>query len=487
MRTLFVAAVVLCVQISAPVVDAAEAPIATIEDDDDDDEDDDEGLRQRLTEREDKRRPARPYSIDIAGRPLVLGGEFELELLELHRWLVGEQIDEPDRRLLAQGLELEAFYTFGKELSLFGQLQFVMEEDLLPHSEDEVSSQWLQREEMWIASEDIAGSGVSVEVGRLDFEDDRRWWWDEELDAVRVIYERESAEIAIAFAREVWPHRSDISFVEPEHDRISRWIGEFSWDFRSDHSLEIFAIHQDDRSRTRSVGSVIDTAREDEPDSSLTWIGARVMGAVDLGAPGVLGYWVDSATVNGREHWTEYDEVSDDQSVVSSVTRRDVEGWAFDVGASWLPPLAWEPRLFVGYALASKWFRQTGVQANEAGFGGVERFGHYGFLLDPELANLQIWTAGVGVSLLRSSSLDLVYHDYRLKQSSDELWDAELELELTGDSRAVGREIDLVLALEEWERIEFTLATSAFRPDKALGSRRGRWSYGSFVAFRFVF
>ena len=79
-------------------------------------EDDDEGLRQRLTEREDKRRPVTPFSVDLGGRPLTLGGEYELELLELRRWIVGEQIDEPNRRLLSQGLELEAFYSFGKQL-----------------------------------------------------------------------------------------------------------------------------------------------------------------------------------------------------------------------------------------------------------------------------------------------------------------------------------------------------------------------------------
>ena len=450
-------------------------------------EDDDEGLRQRLTEREDKRRPVTPFSVDLGGRPLTLGGEYELELLELRRWIVGEQIDEPNRRLLSQGLELEAFYSFGKQLSLFAQIQLVMEEDLLPNSEDEVSSQFVQRDEIWVTSEDIGGSGFSVEAGRLDFEDDRRWWWDDELDGVRVLYERETAELALAFAREVWPRRSDVSFVEPEHDRVARVIGEFSWDYRPDHVFELFLLHQNDRSRTRPVGTVIETAREDEPDSSLTWVGARLMGVFDAGARGIFGYWLDTAEMHGREHWTEYEEISDDQSQVSSVTRGDVDGWAIDVGASWLPALAWEPRVFAGYALASHEFRQTGIQANEAGFGGVQRFGHYGFLLDPELSNLQIWTAGIGLSLLRSSSLDLVFHDYRLRRRADSLWDSQLEVELSGDSRALGQEIDLVLALEEWERLEFTFAVSGFRPGAAFGTQEGRWSYGTFLAIRFAF
>jgi alginate production protein len=446
-----------------------------------------EALREKLTEREDKRRPEQPYSVPVAGRPLTLDGEFELEFLELRRWIVGEQIDEPDRRLLALGLDLEAFYSFGPQLSLFAQIRLVLEEDLLPDTPDELSSQSIQRQEMWAASEGIGGTGFSVEAGRLSFQDERRWWWDDELDALRVRYETEAAEVSLAFARELAPRRSDTSYVEPENDRVYRVIGELGLDFQPEHALELFALHQDDRSRTRRVGSVIDTEREDQPDSSLTWVGARLQGTFDIGPPGALGYWLDAASLRGREHWTEYAEFSDDQSVVESVTRRDVDGWGFDVGASWLPELAWEPRVFAGYALASKWFRQTGIQANEAGFGGVEGFGRYGFLLDPELSNLQVWTGGIGCSLLRSSSLDLVYHEYRLHQRADSLWGSGLELSLDGESRKVGRELDLVLALEEWEHLELEFAAAAFQPGASLGSQQGRWSYGSFVAIRYAF
>ena len=34
-------------------------------------------LRQRLTEREDKRRPLVPWSTELAGRPLTLSGEYK--------------------------------------------------------------------------------------------------------------------------------------------------------------------------------------------------------------------------------------------------------------------------------------------------------------------------------------------------------------------------------------------------------------------------
>lgn len=54
----------------------------------------------------------------------------------------------------------------------------------------------------------------------------------------------------------------------------------------------------------------------------------------------------------------------------------------------------------VGFALGSgdstpesgtkRAFRKTGLQANEGGFGGEQRFPHYGVLFDPALSNLQV-------------------------------------------------------------------------------------------------
>ena len=45
---------------------------------------------QRLTEREDKRRPLEPFHVDVAGRPLTLGGEYELEIGALRRRVLRE-------------------------------------------------------------------------------------------------------------------------------------------------------------------------------------------------------------------------------------------------------------------------------------------------------------------------------------------------------------------------------------------------------------
>jgi hypothetical protein len=461
------------------------------------DEDGDDDLRQRLTEREDQRRPAEPWSIALADRPLTVSGEYEINLGYLRRRLFDEDVDQADRLLMEQGLEVETFYSFGRPLSLFAQVRVVLEEDLLSDTVDEVSDFYVERGEMWLYSEDIAGSHVNFDLGRLHFEDERRWWWDEELDAVRVAYETETLEVVLAVARELGPARSDRDFVEPEHDRVFRLLGEASWDWSPHHGLELFALYQDDHSPTEHPGDIVRWEREDDSDARLTWLGARLLGVFDLRTRGILGYWIDTALVRGKERLVEFDELSPGRSVVQDRIRRSVRGWAVDAGLSWILPLRFEPRFFAGYAFGSgdptpesgtdRSFRQTNLQANEAGFGGVERFAHYGVLLDPELSNLQVLTVGAGLSVFRSSSLDLVYHYYRLVDPAVQLRDARIEATFTGQHRDLGHGLDLVLALEEWEHLEFELALSTLRAGRAFGGDRGEWSYGGAIAMRIAF
>ncbi len=469
-----------------PEPEPAEAPVEPEED----------GLRSQLTEREDKRRPERPWSVPVWGHPLVLTGEWEISLgIQPRESFFGleetEQEDDRDRYVLEQQLELEAFYSVGEPLSLFAQFEVGMD------TFDESVSFFVERGEFWAASENIAGSHVNLEAGRLDFEDERRWWWDDTLDAVRVAYELESFDVSFALARELFPRRTDTDFVDPDDDRVLRLIGELGLDLAADHGLELFLLHHDDRSPTERPDDRVRPEREDDSDARLTWVGGRLLGAFDLEPRGVLGYWLDAALVWGDEELVGFGESEGGRSVVDEVTHRRVGGWGIDLGVNWLAPWRFEPRLYAGWAFGSgdrspesgsdESFRQTGLQANEAGFGGVQRFAHYGALLDPELSNLQVVTVGIGIALFRASSLDLVYHYYRQVEPTTFLRDARLDPELTGVDRDLGHEIDVVLALEEWAHVELELVGAAFRAGDAFGTHEGRWEIGGYVALRVNF
>lgn len=462
-----------------------------------------QSLRERLTEREDQNRIENPWHTTVFGHTLTVSGQYEFIFEGVDRLDLGDpdpnstDSRSSDRRLLEQEIETEVFYTLGEPLSIFIQGRLAMEEDLGSRISDPVSSQFVERGEMWLVSENIAGTGLGFEIGRLDFEDDRRWWWDQELDAVRVFFEREEVEFVVAVARELAPDRSDRDYVEPQLERLLRVFGEASWEWRSNHVVEAFALYQQDHSPTQIVGQLVETEREDDSDADLSWWGARLSGAVETESAGIFAYWFDAAWVRGREKRLEFEEVSKRRSVVTERSTRNISGWALDVGTTWLARVEFEPRITVGYALGSGGrdsgsgedhsFRQTALQSNEPGFGGVRSFRRYGTLLDPELSNLHVLTAAVGFSLFESSSVDFVYHYYRLFDRATLLLDARLDPELTGRDRDLGHGVDVVLAIEEWGRVQLDFVGSVFRGGNAFGADHKHWSYGGIATLSIAF
>ena len=445
-------------------------------------------LREKLTEREDENRMEHPTTFVVFGRPLMVGGEVAGSIAALRNAGLGQPGRDYDRVLWEQALTAEVFYTFGPQLSLFVQGEVATEYDLDHAVPDRESTVYLKRDEMWLFAGDMAGSGVNAEAGRLDYEDDRLWWWDADLDALRLSWEREDFEIQLSVAQELFSDRTNRTWVEPDQERILRYFAELSWDFLPDHALQLFALRAIDHSPTQVVGDVVPEEREDEEDADEYWLGARLSGAWESRTRGLFGYWGDLGVVHGSADELEFEEgLPGNRSLVTSRRHGRVSGWGFDVGATWLMPLAFEPRASAGWARGSRGYRQTGIQADEIGFGGVQRFQRYGEILAPELANLQVLTAGLGCTVLRSSSLDLVYHYYSLATRETSLRNAGLDPDLTGHSRDLGQEIDLVLALEDWERLEIELIGSLFRPGNAFADDRHSWAYGGLVEVRVAF
>ena len=458
------------------------------------DEADDE-IRQQLTERIDKRRPVQPTTIDIRGWPLTLSGSYEIKLDNLRPANSRAELGRRDRLLLDHGVEGEAFYRLNSQLSLFAQLHLTQEKDLHSGRFERIADHYLERGEMWLYDKNIGGSNFSLEIGRLNFEDDRRWWWDKNLDALRVSHETDNVEITLALAQEIAGDRSDRADIAPEQQRVRRLIGEANWDWRRHHTLQFLLLHQNDGSRRNAVGHRVDNKRRDESDATLIWIGARASGAFDLAERGMIGYWLDAAWLRGKERRSEFNLIDADRSVVANVAQRKVRGWGFDSGVSWFIPARYETRLYAGYAYGSgdpnpgdetdRAFRQTGLATNEAGFGGAQRFPHYGIGLNPQLSNLKIVTLGAGLNILKSSSVDLVFHRYQLANSADAQRNARVDGALSGKN--VGSGVDLVLAIEEWERLEFELSVSAFRAGSGFGENAGKRSYFGFAGMRIAF
>jgi hypothetical protein len=450
------------------------------------------GRRSALTVRGDDRRPEDQLTIRFLDRPLVFGGELGV----VSRMRDNFDLDGTER-LVRGDLEaqLELFYPFAEHAAAFVEVKAFNEAELYQRDGDRETERALERGEMWVYLDGFWEDRLALQIGRQNFADEREWWWDQDLDALRVYVNLDRWNFEVAAARELG-RISTLSDLEPEDQDVARVLGRMTWHWRDRHSAELYFLSQDDRSARHDIGGLLPEDDVDESDADLTWFGLRAMGKTESGDAGKFQYWVDTALLRGHDEITEFDTDDDDVATIEGLDRHDVRGWAVDFGASWTLPFEWEPTLTLGYAIGSgddpdtakdESFRQTGLDNNNTKFRGVDRFRIYGELLDPELANLAVSTISFGKELGDDRSVEIVYHRYRLRREAEELRDVRIDADMTGESRDVGQGIDLVLGLEHWKHVELELIGSAFRAGDAFGDLSGEWAYGLIAKFNYNF
>jgi len=195
---------------------------------------------------------------------------------------------------------------------------------------------------------------------------------------------------------------------------------------------------------------------------------------VDAESPIFLGVHLDGESANDLEVWLEAAHVrgkDDDEKIC---------GWAFDVGATDEFDHDIKPSITFACAFGTgddestegvdEAFQQTGLQDNAAKFNGVTRLKYYGELFDPELTNLSVLTAGVGIKPTSRSAIDLVYHHYfQHHREADRASDADIRVETNGRDRELGGELDLVMGYREIQDLDLELILGYFMPGRGYG------------------
>ncbi|MGI9333204.1 MAG: alginate export family protein, partial [Gammaproteobacteria bacterium] len=306
---------------------------------------------------------------------------------------------------------------------------------------------------------------LTLQVGRQEFDDDREWLYDQEIDAVRVFYELFDVDIELSASREQIVDRDLLNL--DRGNRINNYIAYAEYElvddddghrFLEEVNLAAYAIFRDDR---------------EDDDNDPLFLGVRSIGEFLDG----LEYWADFGLVRGRDG------------------SEHIRAYGFDVGGTYEFDLEYEPYVTLGYAFGSgdgnpddgtdREFRQTGLHDNSGKFGGVTSFGYYGELFDPELSNMSILTAGVGLRPLENTSLDLVYHRYWQDELDDELRDVKVEEDLTGSHKALGEEVDLVFGYSSDSGLSFELVLGYFRPGRAYEHRDDALFVNSELTYEF--
>lgn len=278
---------------------------------------------------------------------------------------------------------------------------------------------------------------IDLQVGRQRFADPREWIYDENLDAVRVRFNKD------LFALEFSVSSNLLDPEEPE-DRIRNYVAYATYQPGQKDKLALYWISRSD------------PTQEDQDPAFLgfSWKGRFFQNQK---------YWLDIASVSGRD---------------GSVKLR---GYGVDLMWTLLFDLWMEPSLTLGYAFGSGdpnplddvdgSFRQTGLQDNQGKFNGTVKFKYYGELFDPELSNMRIRTLGFGIIPFKKTSFDFVYHDYSLVYShpapNNTLRDVGIKKDPSGESKDLGHEVDLIVGLGISRMVRIEISMAAFMPGRA--------------------
>ena len=420
----------------------------------------------------DERRPEQAASVDLFGKTVELGGSWEYTD-ERRRNFDLDNVNARDRRAREHELKLEARTRLGTNTHAFAQIVGLHETRRTQGTDGKRVTHSAERGQMWVQQDRIGGTPWSLQVGRVELLDRRAWWWDEDLDAIRARYDAGAWRLDTGVAREVLRKSSAERGVPPASRGVTRFFGQATWLWAPRHALDAFWLVQSDSSSRPASGAAFANADATDPsDLRARWLGLRATGEWRIDNGPRLAYWADTAWLSGREHVSAFDEQEDGRFIAGATTKRRMSGNALDVGATASLALPLRPSLTVGYARGSSGFRQTGLHENKARAGGAKRWQRYGELLQPELANLSVASLGAGVRVLDNSSIELMTHRYRQVRASDRIAGSRLSTDPQGSNRSLGREVNLLVAVRENKRIEFTVKASVFKPGAAFAPDR---------------
>lgn len=287
-------------------------------------------------------------------------------------------------------------------------------------------------------------------VGRKNYEDDRRWLYDTSMDVVSTGFRWGRWRAEALVGREIYRSLELAPRRRETPDYLNTQVYHAEYRGFEDLRLSTYAIARHDQRKL-----------EGRP-----WhLGVRALGTPN----NMFSYWVELGLTRGRDE-----------------QRREYSGRGYDIGGTYrFIGLPYFPSFTLGYAFGSGGgndpsarrnydFRQTGLHSNEWKFAGIPQFKVYGEGLDPDLTNLQIFTAGVGFYPAPRVSVDLVYHRYRTDKIVDEVRNGQITAQMaqvdTHLSKDVGQGVDVIIGVRNLfgiRRLGLDLRMGWFYPGKA--------------------
>ncbi len=444
----------------------------------------------------DDRRPNDQLAVKIWGRDLTIGGELEAAGQSRDGTELDPDADDGDARLTPEA-QVELLYEISDNVVAFAEVKLAHQSDVWREGGGRESETSLELREAWLLLKSPDVDGLALQIGRQQFQDRREWWWDANLDAVRLHFFRERISGFIGVAEDFGPLSTLDEDQDASDEDIRRLLGNLGWTLDKRNRLDAFVLHQDDYSSEFEEGDEVEDADADESDADLWWLGVRYRGRAKFNDAAKFYILADAAMVRGSERITEFNEAPDGNLEAGETEEFDVEGWALDASVSWEIPIEAEPVLTFAFARGSgdedesdnrdESFRQTGLNGNNGKYRGISRFRYYGEALRPELSNLSVASVSLGVPIGETWWVESSLRDYQQVNASTNFRSDRLDAAPLGLDTGIGQGADLIVSYEEGSRWEFEASLGVFRSGEAFGDQSGEWVHGFSVKIDYNF
>ena len=314
-----------------------------------------------------------------------------------------------------------------------------------------------------------------LEIGRIEYSDERRWWWDESLDTLRLQFGLEDIEFMLAAGSQQGRERSSDNFIDPEEKGIDRLLANIHWNLPGDQRLIFYFLSHEDESASYALGDSIAENLADESDADQRWLGLAYQGELEQDSVGDIAWRVGYARVSGDEIIYGFSGPT-----VNAVDRFDIDASAYEILLEWKPEWVDDVKFIFSHAVGSgdtnlsdsrvDSFRQSGLHSNEADYL------YYGELYQPELSNIQINSLGISLETIDNLDIALLMHNYQQDELDTSMRDVAIDLDTNGLNRDLGSEIDLIAAYEVLDGLELEFIAAVFEAGDAYGANSGRKS-----------
>jgi len=283
---------------------------------------------------------------------------------------------EPTLRLNVRGYK-------DQPVSFFAELELIRKEKRQTGSAD-VITETLNFNQLWLRFDESLLPDTDLRLGRWLLRDEREWLTDENVDGVYARFGNELKTEVGAGRINYWQRNLLDSHTRGDKTNLVTLFSRYKMD--EQWRVGGYAFWQYNRAKNSERQLNFGLRSYSPPRQAFS-------------------HWLDIGAVRGHKD------------------RQALRGYALDGGTIvTFAQVPLRPRLILGYAWGSgddnngqvsKRYRQTGLQGNETGFGGLSKYKIYGDTLDPELSNIHILTAGAGVTFDERFSLDVIGHYYR--------------------------------------------------------------------------